>query len=246
MLLVVAHPQDTGASALADGLRDAGAPCALVHALDELDWELRLDADATPRSSLRHLASGEAVTGVVHRGAWAGEDEFAAAERTASWWALLAAFDGPAVGRPTPHGLLGSLDRGRIAGRARVWGGRWVLRTAWSSPSPVLARPEPGTLVTSLAPAGVVTDLTPCTPGAVVRVVVAGQRVVVPDDAALAAPAFEAEVRGLLDGELPALTSLVLDVGDGVRVLDEMPVPAAWLTGPVGALVADALREVLT
>ncbi|MDQ1294319.1 MAG: hypothetical protein QG608_2202 [Actinomycetota bacterium] len=261
MLLLVALDGDPWAPVLSRVAQEAGTEVRLVDDLRELRFDVRVDRRGNPRCAVRTVR-GDVPEGIVFRGGTvlAQDGGFGGSEHLAAWWALLAAFDGPVVNRPTRHGPLLTVDRLRTRRAAGVGVSAWTLREPW--PAVPASRAVPAVTVVRraadhrpVAPSGpdgcsFVADETleviESTAATVLWVLIAGERFLVPaGKGTLDLPGEAADrLRRILEPDLPALARLVVEFdreGD-CRVLDADPLPGTDL---LGEAVQDAASAVL-
>ena len=255
-VLVMAPDADPWTPVLEGAALRVGAGVRVVDGLEGLPFEVRVDRRGRPRCTVRARA-GEEPGGIVFRGGTvlAQDEGFGGSERLAACWALLASFDGPVVNRPTRHGPLLTVDRLRTRRAAGVGTGAWTLREPWTAAPAAtvtvvrgaadrrpVARPGRAGCFPALPQA---LEVVECGSPTVLRLLVAGERVLVPaGDRTRDLPAPAADrLREVLRPDLPALVWLVagFDPGGGCRVLDVDPLPGTDLLGPVVQDAADAV-----
>jgi hypothetical protein len=224
--------------------------------LADLVWEVQVDTGGRSHAELAYRPTGQTIDVVVSLtipSCTAGDD-FGAAERLASWWALLAGFDGVVINRPTRHGLTFSIDSLRTEGCAVAPPGRWVLRDTWSTDRHALVRSaadmsylDTVTPQSTFSCADKVLDITECCPSHVHRIAIAGNNVITLDPHRQLPPTLTEHVKDVLAPYLPAAAVAVLEERDGLchRILDIVPSPSRAMLEGAADRVLDALMEAI-
>lgn len=242
MLLVVTRANDVLGEQIAAAARRAGKAAAIESDFVNLTWELRIGGAGETTNVLSYGKEAVDVDSIVYLGGtWSLEDgEFCANERMASWWALMAAFPGPVVNRPTQHGLSFTLDRLRIRSHIESWPFRWTLRDTAQARKHALIRSAE-----RLQPAGTVLpgealpeaewalEIVECVPRNVQRFAVGGRRLT-PIAPYHQGPICAVDkIRSSIRADLPALAVIVTEqqTNGEIYLLDVASCPSAALLG---------------
>jgi hypothetical protein len=257
MLLIVAPLGNALGGTIATVARSRGLTAESTSDFADVHWELRIDSVGTPATSLTFGDRLLPVDSIINLAPpWSDSDgEFCAQERMAAWWALLAAFPGPVVNRPTQHGLGLTLDRLRMRSPSDRRPFAWILRNAWQSHNRkhCLVRAADGSLPPrTLFPGqdvvahGIALEITECRPTQVQRFAIGGTRVL-PIAPYVDRRIDASAIRRELTQDLPAIAMVVAELsisGDWV-LLDIQPTPSASILGSaLSATIAGALDAV--
>lgn len=260
MLAVLSRPSDPLAEALVCLGGSKGMPIIQFTDLGSIQVSVRLDRLGRPAAVLSHAASGSKVTTIINLYPFLtpiqeedqAHDDFIWTERAAAWWALLAAFPGTVINRPSPKGLMPGLDR-CMAGGIPTRPFTRLFRADWRPTDSGVAR-----AVHDRRPFLVnkgksaehdetveLKNLQRVDPRQLRRFVLAGRHFVDLNGADVS-PYETIALTELLEPELPALACVVVEMKTrddtgGTRLIDYDPTPTLSIMGPHADRILSAL-----